>query len=73
MSLSEKYGIPQDKITMLIKDGWISCSAAKYEEVVYIYKKNLAEGKTKLEAISNTAEETRVSDRHVYRIIHKFD
>jgi hypothetical protein len=73
MSLSEKYGIPQEKIRALIKDGWITCSVTKYEEVIYIYKRNLTEGKTKLQAISNTAEAARVSDRQVYRIIHKFD
>lgn len=73
MTLSEKYGIPPEKIKLLIKDGWITCSAPKYEEVIYIYKRNIGEGKSKLQAISNTAEATKVSDRQVYRIIHKFD
>lgn len=73
MTLSEKYGIPEDKIKALIKDGWITCSATKYEEVIYLYKRNIGEGKTKLQAISNAAEAAKVSDRQVYRIIHKFD
>ncbi len=73
MSLADKYGIPEEKIKLLIKDGWINCSTAKYEEVVYIYKRNLDEGKTKLQAISNAAEQAKISDRTVYRILHKFD
>ena len=73
MSLSDKYGIPEEKIKLLIKDGWISCSVTKYEEVIYTYKKNLASGQSSREAICNTADDLKVSDRHVYRIIHKFD
>ena len=73
MSLSKKYGIPEDKIKLLIKDGWISCTATKYEEVIYIYKKNIGEGKGVEDAVSNAAEECKLSDRQVYRIIHKFD
>lgn len=73
MSLSEKYGIPEEKIKLLIKDGWISCSVPKFEEVIYIYKKNIAAGQPALTAISNTAQDCKVSERHVYRIIHKFD
>lgn len=73
MSLADKYGIPEEKIKALIKDGWISCTATKYEEVIYIYKKSLAEGKPKLQAIANAAESTNLKERQVYNIIHKFD
>ena len=73
MSLADKYGIPQEKITALIKDGWISCTVSKYEEVVYIYRRNIQEGKCKSQAISNAADEAKVSDRHVWRILHKFE
>jgi hypothetical protein len=73
MSLADKYGIPEEKIKALIKDGWISCSATKYEEVIFIYKKCIAEGKPKLQAISNAAESANLKERQVYNIIHKFD
>lgn len=73
MKLSEKYGVPETTIKAMIKDGWISCSAPQYEQVIYTYKKNISEGKSKLQAISNTAEAHKMSDRHVYRVIHKFD
>lgn len=73
MSLADKYGIPEETIKALIKDGWITCTATKYEEVIYIYKRNLKEGKCKSQAVSNAADEARISDRQVWRIIHKFD
>jgi len=73
MSLSDKYGIPEEKIKMLIKDGWLSCSLPKYEEVIYTYKQNLSKGLSNPDAISNTADSVKLSDRQVYRIIHKFE
>jgi hypothetical protein len=73
MSLSSKYGIPEEKIKALIKDGWISCTATKYEEVVFIYKRSISEGKPKLQAIADAAENTRLKERQVYNIIHRFD
>ena len=73
MSLADKYGIPEDKIKLLIKDGWISCSVAKSEEVIYTYKQNLIKGLSNPDAVSNTADSVKLSDRQVYRIIHKFE
>jgi len=73
MSLADKYGIPEDKIKLLIKDGWISCSVAKYEEVIYTYKQNLIKGLSNPDAVANTADSVKLSDRQVYRIIHKFE
>jgi hypothetical protein len=73
MSLSDKYGIPEEKIKLLIKDGIISCSYSKYEEVVYIYKRNITNGMSNPDAISNAADSVKLSERQVYRIIHKFE
>ena len=73
MSLADKYGIPEEKIKLLIKDGWISCSVPKYEEVVYTYRKSLSEGKPRLQAIADAAEKAKLKERQVYNIIHLFD
>ena len=73
MSLADKYGIPEEKIKMLIKDGWISCTVTKYEEVIYTYKRNISNGLQNADAISATADSVKLSDRQVYRIIHKFE
>ncbi len=73
MSLSKKYDIPPEKIKMLIKDGWISCSAPSYEEIYYEYKKGIASGKSKPKAIQDAADKCNISDRVVYRVIHRFD
>jgi hypothetical protein len=70
--LSEKYGIPEEKIKLLIKDGWISCSVPQYEEVIVYYKSEISKGVPARQAIVNTSEKTGMSDRNVYYIIHKF-
>lgn len=73
MSLSKKYGIDEDKIKQLIKDGWLNCSVTKYEQIYNAYRQNLSTGISKPQAISNAAEIGRVSERAVYYIIHKFE
>jgi len=72
MNIAEKYGIPPDVVKQMIKDGWLNCSLAKYEEVISLYEKNIAAGMPKLQAITNTGAATKISDRQVYRIISKF-
>lgn len=72
MSLADKYGIPEEKIKAMIKDGWISCTVAKYEEVVWIYKRNIAEGKCKSQAVTNAADEAHISERTVWYVLDRF-
>lgn len=72
MTLSEKYGIPEEKIKLLIKDGWLSCDVPHYEEVIIHYKSEISKGVAARQAIFNTAEKTRMTERNVYYIIHKF-
>jgi hypothetical protein len=73
MSIAKKYDIPEDKIKLLIKDGWISCTASNHEYVYKIYHEFRSKGVSKTQAISNAAEAGRVSERFVYEIIHKFE
>ena len=72
MTLSDKYGIPQEKIKMLIKDGWISCSAPTYEEIYVYYKAEMNKGVGSKQAAYNASVKEGISERHVYTIIHKF-
>lgn len=72
MTLSEKYGIPEETIKLLIKDGWLSCSIPQYEAIIIHYKSEISKGTRRLQAIANTAEKNHVSENQVYKIIHKF-
>lgn len=73
MSLAKKYDIEEDKIKRLIKDGWISCAVPKHEQAYNTYKSGLARGLPKPQAIANAAEETKLGERMVYKIIHRFE
>jgi hypothetical protein len=68
--LSKKYGIPDSAVKALIKDGWLSCSVARYEEVYYHYKSNLHYGNSK--AIRIASDNTGYSESMIYHIISKF-
>lgn len=72
MKLSDKYGIPEEKIKMLIKDGWISCSAPAYEEIYIHYRSEVDKGVGSKQAAYNASVKAKVSERQVYYIIHKF-
>lgn len=71
MTLAEKYGIPEEKIKLLIKDGWISCSVPQYEEVVIHYKSEVSKGIGSKQAVYNVSVKAGISERQVYNIIHK--
>lgn len=72
MSLADKYGIPEEKIKLLIKDGWISCSAINYEEIYVFYKSEISKGVASKQAVHNASVKGHVSERWVYTIIEKF-
>lgn len=71
MSLGKKYGIPEETVKLLIKDGWLSCSVAKCEEVIIHYKKHISEGIPKPEAVHRVCDEINISKSYVYRLIKK--
>lgn len=70
--LSEKYGIPEEKIKMLVKDGYINCSALQYEEIVYYYKSEVNKGVASTQAVYNTSEKFGYKERRVWEIIARF-
>lgn len=70
--LGKKYGIEPEKIKALVKDGWINCSLTRDEQIVYIYKKAISEGKPKTQALNDAAEYGHLKDRQVRYIIDKF-
>lgn len=72
MSLSNKYGIPQDKINRLIRDGWISCSVSSYEEIYRRYLELKSQG-SKHSIACQIAAERNCSDRHIEYVISKFE
>lgn len=69
MTLSEKYGIPPEKIKLLIKDGWISCSVPQYEEIVIFYQAEVSKGVNSTQAVHNASVKAGLSERRVYDII----
>lgn len=73
MSLADKYGIPEEKVKALVKDGWINCNLTRDEKIVYIYKEALRQGKPKTQAITDAAEYGHLKDRQVRYIIQKFE
>lgn len=74
MSLSNKYGIPQETVNQMVKDGVISCSWPMYEEVFSMYQTLMREsGAIKSHVIISISEKKGLSERHVREIInHKF-
>lgn len=72
MSLASKYGISEQSLKALIKDGWISCSVAKYDEVYSFYKEK-RKAVTHSEAIKETSITYNISDRWVYEIVRRFE
>ncbi len=73
MSLASKYGISEQTVKAMIKDGWITCNASQYEEVHYFYQQQRNKGVTHSEAIKNASITYNISDRWVYEIIKKFE
>ena len=68
--LSNKYNIPEETVKKMIRDGVISCTWAKYEEVYACYKSLSA---SNIEGVVlEVAEKTGVPRTTVYRIIKTF-
>lgn len=72
MSLADKYGVDEDKIKKMIRDGIISCDVVKHVQVKDSVVKAINSGLPKPQAVANAAEEYRLSERMVYLIIKKF-
>lgn len=73
MSLSKKYGIPEEKIDELIRGGWIFQEARKYEEIFAEYKSNRDKGVPSTQAVHNASVKCCVEERWVWKVIKKFN
>lgn len=72
MSLKDKYNIPSDVWIDLIRNGVISCSVSRQEEILACLKKHKDAGIAQFEAVKRTAEEMRVSERWVFELIKRW-
>lgn len=68
--LSSKYNIPESTIKQMIRDGVISCTWAKYEEVYACYKSLSCSNSDGV--VIQVSEKTGVPVRTVYHIIKSF-
>jgi len=71
MTLSEKYGIPPEKIKAMVKDGLLNCAVMQWEEIANCYYSEVGKGTASLQAISTAAIKYKVSERTVYNIIKR--
>lgn len=62
--LSDKYGVPEEAIKTMVKDGVISCSMESYHEIVYHYKQS--------NSMQKTADHFNITKQRVYQIVHQF-
>jgi hypothetical protein len=72
-NLSNKYNIPAETLKKMLKDGVISCSWARWEEIYDCYKKQLSISGSRGEAVNITSVDKNVSVKHVYEIIHHIE
>lgn len=61
--LSDKYGVSEETIKMMIKDGVISCSIPMYHEIIYHYKSS--------NSMQKTADHFNITKARVWQIIHE--
>lgn len=72
MSIAKKYGISEDAIKAMVRDGILPCSVIKCDEILSCYSEKIAQGIPKYEAVHLTSDEANVSLSYVYRIINRF-
>jgi len=60
----KKYNLNEIQMKALIKDGWLSCSIPRYEEIIIHYRSS--------QSMQNTADQFGISKSEVYHIIQRF-
>ncbi len=60
----KKYDLSETAMKALVKDGWITCSLPKYEEIYYHYKRS--------GSMQKTADHFNTTKSVVWEIVHKF-
>lgn len=73
MSLKDKYNISNDTWIDLIRNGVISCSISRQEEILACIKKHEQSGKEHGEAIKLTADEMRCTIQWVYEVVKRWN
>lgn len=72
MSLKDKYHIDNQVWIDMIRNGVISCSVAKQDDILNCLKKHKDAGVPQFEAVKRTADEMRVSERWVFELIKRW-
>lgn len=73
MSLSKKYNVPQNAINEMVKDGVISCSWPKYEEIYEDFTRTASGSLKNITAVYiELAEKHHVSEKTVRDAINRF-
>jgi hypothetical protein len=72
MSLKDKYHIDNSVWIDMIRNGVISCSISKQEDILACLKKHKETGIEHCEAVKRTSEDMRVSVQWVYEVIKRW-
>lgn len=73
MSISNKYNIPPETVTKMVKDGVISGLSPRNAEICEQYRTLIAKGgKSKAEIQRDLADQYETCDRNIRYIIEKY-
>lgn len=72
MKLCNKYNIPEETINKMVKDGVLSCSWPRYEEVYAVYQ-SLPKGLSKEKMYAMVADQKNMNPRTVKFIVSVMD
>lgn len=71
--LSNKYNIPEGTVKQMIKDGWITCTVSKWEEIYQCFKATKAlTGKSDSAVAMDVSVKTGESHRNILYIVERF-
>lgn len=73
MSLKDKYHISNDVWIDLIRNGVISCSISKQEDILASVKRHKEQGTPHPEAVKLASEENRCTPEWVYEVIRRWN
>lgn len=72
MSFLKKYGLPEETIKNMVKDGVIPCLTMHHDEILTFYKKQIDSGLSVGEATHKTCDEMGVSYQWCQRLVRKY-
>lgn len=71
MKLANKYNIPEETITRMVKDGVISCKWPMHEEVYTMYLTLKSTGRTATQIYLEIGEAKKISEETVKKIVFR--